>query len=112
MNKVFPIIVAVAGAWSGAASAACTYPAEVAVPGGKTATEQEMIEASKAVNGYMDAMHAYQACIDSEESALGDSETPEQKALHVKRYNATVDAMETLAAHFNEELRAFKARKK
>jgi hypothetical protein len=112
MEKIFPALIAIAGLGWGAANAACTYPAEVTVPSGKTSTDQEMVEASKVVNAYMDAMRAYQACIDEEQAALGDAATPEQKAVHVKRYNASVDAMESLAARFNTELRAFKAKKK
>ena len=35
--------------------------------------------------------------------------TGEEKVLHVKRHNAAVEAMETVAARFNEEVRAFKS---
>lgn len=112
MNSTLTTITAIAGLWYGAANAACTYPPDVTVPTGKTSTELEMLEASKVVNGYLDAMRAYQTCIDEEQAALGDAASPEQKAVHVKRYNASVDAMESLAARFNEELRAFKAKSK
>ena len=111
-GNIFPALIAGTLLCCGAAGAACNYPAEVSVPNGKTASEQQLAEASKTINGYMEAMRAYQDCIDKEEAELGDSATPEQKAMHVKKYNASVDAMQTLAARFNEELRAFKARKK
>jgi hypothetical protein len=112
IGKFFPTLVAGSLLCCGAAGAGCNYPPEVSVPSGKTVSEQELAEASKAVTGYMDAMRAYQECIDKEQAELGDSATPEQKAMHVKKYNASVDAMQTLAARFNEEVRAFKARKK
>jgi hypothetical protein len=112
MKMAFATLAASAVFWSSAASATCTYPPEVSVPSGKKSTEQEMAEASKAVNGYMEAMRVYQTCIDEEQAALGDGATPEQKAVHVKRFNASVDAMENLAARFNQELRAFKAKQK
>jgi hypothetical protein len=95
-----------------AAGAACRYPADVTVPNGKTATAEEMTAGQQAVKEYVDALDAYQKCIDEEQEALGDAATAEQKAMHLKRYNAAVDAMNDVAARFNAEVRAYKARKK
>lgn len=94
------------------AQAACNYPAEITLPGGKTATEEQMAAGQKAVKEYLGALEAYQVCLDDEEKALGEAVTDEQKAVHVKRYNAAVDAMNAIAARYNEEVRNFKARKK
>jgi len=96
-----------------AAQAACEYPADVKVPDGKSATQEEITAASAAVKKYLAAMEAYTTCLDAEAAALPvEQQTPEAKSLHVKRYNAAVDAMEATAGAFNEQLRAFKAANK
>lgn len=96
------------GAW--AAQAACNYPTEVPVPDGRSATEAEMNAAGKAVKQYIADMEAYLTCLDAEQAALPpEQQTEETKAVTVKRHNAAVDAMETMAARYNEQVRAFKA---
>ena len=95
------------------ANAACNYPAELQIPDGTSATQEEITAASANVKKYLADLETYTACIDAETAALPvDQQTEETKALHVKRYNAAVDAMETAAASFNTQLRAFKAAKK
>jgi hypothetical protein len=95
------------------ANAACNYPAELHIPDGATATQEEITAASTGVKKYLADLEAYTACIDAEAAALPvEQQTEEAKALHVKRYNAAVDAMEASAAAFNAQLRAFKAAKK
>jgi hypothetical protein len=94
------------------AGGACRYPADVTVQNGKTATAEQMAAGQQAVKDYLDALQAYQQCIDDEQRALGDAATEEQKAMHLKRYNAAVDAMNDVAARFNAEVKAYKARKK
>ena len=95
------------------AQAACEYPAEVKIPDGKSATQEEISAASAAVKKYLADMEAYTSCLDAEAASVPvEQQTPEAKALHVKRYNAAVDAMEVTANAFNEQLRAFKAVKK
>ncbi|TFG87530.1 MAG: hypothetical protein E4H19_01980 [Chromatiales bacterium] len=92
-----------------AAQAACEYPADVKIPEGKSATQDDISAASAAVKTYLGDMEAYMDCIDADVAALpAEQQTPETKALHVKRYNAAVDAMEATANSFNEQLRAFK----
>ena len=95
------------------ANAACNYPADVQIPDGKTATQEEITAASAGVKKYLGDLETYAACIDAEAVALPvEQQTEEAKALHVKRYNAAVDAMEAAAASFNAQLRAFKAASK
>jgi len=95
------------------ARAACEYPADIKIPDGASATEQEISAASSSVKKYLGEMQAYMDCIDAEAAAVpAEEQTPEAKSLHVKRYNAAVDAMEATANSFNEQLRAFKAAKK
>ena len=112
MIKTALLVPALAALLPLAGRAACSYPAEVTVPNGKTATEEEMAAAQATVKDYLGALEAYQKCIDAEEQALGDSATDEQKAIHLKRYNASVDAMNAMAARYNDEVRAYKARRK
>ena len=90
--------------------AACPYPDDVRIPDGSTATEAEMLDGQKLVKAYIADMEEYLECLDQEASALGDSETEDQKAMHVKRHNAAVAAMEKVAASFNEQIRSYKAR--
>mgnify|MGYP005811839049 CR=1 FL=1 len=114
MTRACPVALSIllAGMVS-TAHAACEYPSEVQIPDGKSATQAEISAASAAVKKYLADMEAYTACLDSEAAALpADLKTPEAKALHIKRYNAAVDAMEGAASRFNEELRAFKAASK
>ncbi|MBL8201309.1 MAG: hypothetical protein JNK40_10090 [Chromatiales bacterium] len=114
MRRPNPLaLMVLAACLSPAAQAACEYPAEVKIPQGKSATQEEITAASAAVKQYLANMEAYTACLDADAAALPvDQQTPEARALHVKRYNAAVDAMEATANAFNEQLRAFKAAKK
>jgi hypothetical protein len=97
-------------AGASAAHAACEFPATVKVPDGRTASKEDMTAARGMVEQYLASMESYLACLDSESAAMAlDQQTPEQKSLHTKRHNAAVDAMETVAADFNEQIRAFKA---
>jgi hypothetical protein len=114
MRKAVSIaILSLAVSAAPAAWAACEYPADVKIPDGKKATEDEISAASSAVKTYLGEMDAYMTCLDADAAALPvEQQTPEAKALHVKRYNAAVDAMEVTAGKFNEQLRAFKAAKK
>ena len=102
MHKfIMTAVLGVAFAFSTPAAAACEYPADVALPDGATATE---------VKKYIADMDAYMACLDAEQTALPvEQQTPEAKALHVKRHNAAVDAEEAIAGRFNDQVKAFKA---
>jgi hypothetical protein len=90
--------------------AACPYPDDVSIPDGSTASEAEMLDGQKMVKAYMAEMEDYLECLDEESAALGENETEDQQAMHVKRHNAAVDAMEKVAASFNEQIRSYKAR--
>lgn len=94
------------------AGAACTYPPEVSVPDGKSATETEMKAANAAVKEYMATVESYLDCLDEEEKALGETVTEEQKNVHTQRHNAAVDALNTVAQRYNEQVLAYKNRNK
>ncbi|MCC7258798.1 MAG: hypothetical protein IT486_10555 [Gammaproteobacteria bacterium] len=93
------------------AEAACTYPPEVTIPDGNSASEADMQAANAAVREYMAQVEAYLACMDDEEKALGDTITDEQKKVHTARHNAAVDALNAVAARYNEQVRLHKAKK-
>lgn len=103
-------VLGIAFAVSNPAAAACDYPADAPLPDGAKATEAEMNAASAVVKKYIADMDAYMACLDAEEAALPEEEkTPETRAMHVKRHNAAVDAEESIAARFNDQIKAYKA---
>ena len=96
---------------------ACDYPQRVKIPNGATATKDEMIDGQRAVKDYMASMDEYLACIDKEEkdtlatmSEISDEEREVRAAALVKTHNAAVEEMELIAARFNEEVRAYKAK--
>jgi hypothetical protein len=106
---------------AGAANAECTYPKEPAnTPDGATATQDQMVEGMKAVKEYNGAVTAYLSCLEQEMAtrieAAGPDAPAEQieqiKAIHTKRHNAAVEALEQHAARFNEQVKAFKSREK
>jgi hypothetical protein len=94
------------------AHAACEYPAELDLPDGSTASEAQMKAANQAVKDYMAAVESYLACLDDEEKALGDAVTAEQKSVHTARHNAAVDALNTVATRYNEQVKIYKSRAK
>lgn len=103
----------------GAASADCVYPkAPTKTPDGLTATQDEMVSGMQAVKDYNARVTEYLECLDKEMNArieaAGPNASPEQvaqiKAIHNKRHNAAVEALEAHAAQFNEQVKAFKAR--
>lgn len=101
--------VALASSLSFAGALACEMPTMIDVPDGETATTDEMVEARNAVTAYLAAMEEYLACVDREIEAEGDDAPEEFQALMIQRYNSAVSEMETVAAAFNEQLRAFRA---
>jgi aspartyl-tRNA synthetase len=103
-------VLGIAFAVSNPALAACEYPAEVAVPDGAKASSDEMNAASGVVKKYIAEMDVYLACLDAEEAALPvEQQTAETKAMHIKRHNAAVDAMDAVATRFNDQIKAYKA---
>ncbi len=106
---------------SGFAAAECIYPKPPAsIPDGNTATEEEMLAGMRAVKEYNTQVTAYLNCLDMQTqtdiSAAGSDapkETIEQiKAINAKRHNAAVEELESHAARFNEQVKAYKSRDK
>ncbi|GMW07215.1 MAG: hypothetical protein AMXMBFR8_20110 [Nevskiales bacterium] len=111
-TRIRSILVILAAGALQSANAACNYPAEVSVPDGGTATEAEMKAANQAVKEYMAKVEEYLACLDGEEKDLGDTVTEEQKSVHTAKHNAAVDALNAVAARYNEQVQIFKQRGK
>jgi hypothetical protein len=104
-----------------AANAECTYPKEPSnTPDGATATQDQMVEGMKAVKEYNNSVTAYLSCLEQEMNARVEAAGPDApaeqieqiKAIHTKRHNAAVEALEQQAARFNEQVKVFKARDK
>ena len=111
-SPITPALILLAFSLSPAARA-CEYPPDLKLPDGKSATQEEMTAAVTSMKKYQTDMEAYRACLDADFAALPvEQQTPEAKALQVKRYNAAVDAETAEAAAFNDQVRAFKAAKK
>ncbi len=96
---------------------ACDYPSRVNVPNGNLASKEEMIQGQREVREYVASMEAYLDCLLEEEKNARmtmDNLTAEDEQLREdmlnKKYNAAVDEMETIAAQFNAEVQAYKAR--
>ena len=87
------------------------------IPNGGTATKEDMLEGQRGVKTYVAAMEVYLECIvDEEKAAMAAMEDmqPEDEQQRAdamnKKYNAAVDEMERLAAQFNAEVQAYKAK--
>ena len=120
--KVLIAMAAVAALASVSASAECPYPtAPKTMPDGSKATLDEMMAAKKAVKDYDDATTTYLDCLKKEHddavTALGDINSEKQKKakadldrIEADRHNAAVSQDQTVADHFNEQVRIYKAR--
>ena len=103
------------------AYAECMYPpAPAGTPDCLTATQEEMMAGMQAVKDYNDRVTTYLDCLEKELAqrleAAGPDATSDQvaqiMAIHHKRHNAAVEALEAHAAQFNEQVKTFKARNK
>ncbi len=96
---------------------ACDYPDRIVVPSGNSATKEDMIDGQKGVKRFVADMEVYLECIVEEEKLARlaiDDLAPEveqqREEMLTKKYNAAVDEMEKIAADFNSEVQAYKAR--
>lgn len=101
------------------AGAECVYPeAPGALPDGNSASQDEMVAAMKQLKDYDAQINAYLSCLEMETQTRiaegGEQLTEEQitqlKAMQVQRHNAAVEALESRATQFNEQVRIFKAK--
>lgn len=117
MKVLHPMIALAAFALCAQAQAECAYPkAPTGIADGAKATEQEMVDAMKAIKQYDTDVNAYLACLDAEAQTrikdAGPDAPPEHiqqiKAIQSKRHNAAVEELQSHATNFNEQVRAFK----
>ncbi|NJD31567.1 MAG: hypothetical protein FIB04_06750 [Gammaproteobacteria bacterium] len=106
------------------AHAACVYPqAPTKFPNGATATKDEMLAAQKSVKEYQAAVEGtYLPCLEQEKNAAvaaldpADPDLANKKqsieAVWAKKNNAAVDELQAVAAHFNDEIKAYSAAQK
>ncbi|UTA47121.1 hypothetical protein L1F30_13240 [Simiduia sp. 21SJ11W-1] len=92
MKNVFALLVT-AALFSGA-TFACDKPAAPELPDPASAVTAQMIKAKNDVKAYLDAANSYIECVKGNAS----------------RHNAMIGEMETVAANFNEAVRAYKER--
>jgi hypothetical protein len=102
----------------GEAYAACTYPTEPTdLPDGNTATLEQMVAAQKTVKEFDQAIGAYTACLKLEHEAelakspgLSEDKKKDLDRVLAQKHDAAIAADEALAARFNEQVRAYKAK--
>lgn len=100
-----------------AAHADCAFPKSPdAVPDGKSASEADMLAAMSAFKQYNADVDSYLACLDQETNdkikEAGATGTIVQiKAMQQKKRGSASDERQAKVESFNEQVRAFKARK-
>jgi hypothetical protein len=117
MKKTITSVFSVTILLAAQAVSACDYPARVLIPNGNTATKEDMIAGQRGVKTYVTDMEIYLECIVEEEKRAREvitdlqpeDEQEREDALN-KKYNAAVDEMERVAAQFNAEVQAYRAR--
>ncbi len=108
-----------------ALQAECFYPEEVNIPDGTASTYEEMSDSQTFVKEYMAEMETYLECLEQEkltqksptqesptqesptQANVGD-QTSENKSPYIQKRHEAIDAMESVAARFNEQVRAYK----
>ena len=86
----------------------CVPPQVPAVPDGRVATMDEMVAAQTEVRAYMAASNDHLACLS--QIIDDDDVLKEERALIASVHNRAVDAMERVAAQFNEQVKLIRAR--
>jgi predicted transglutaminase-like cysteine proteinase len=108
MNSPKRILLAVALAYAASlpAHADCVLPpAPSKIPDAATASEQEMITAMQTLKEYNGDVDTYTKCLEFEAKQNRLSHTDVEKM-----HNNAVETLQKVAAKFNEQVRAFKAK--
>lgn len=117
MNKTIKFLCSVSLLFVAQSALACDYPQRIVVPNGTTATKDDMLVGQRGVKTFVAAIEVYLECIVDEEKQTragieeisAEDEQQREDALN-KKYNAAVDEMERLAALFNVEVQAYRAK--
>lgn len=116
MNRITKLVGTATLVFLAQTSFACDYPTRVDIPNGDSASKEEMIAGQRDVKAFVASMEAYLDCLLEEEKAaraeaeLSPEDEQQREEMVNKKYNAAVDEMEMVAARFNEQVQAFKAR--
>ncbi len=117
MTKIIKLICSASILFVTQSALACDYPTRILIPNGSTATKDDMLTGQRGVKTYVGEMEAYLECILEEEkvaiAAIDDMEPEveqQRQDMMNKKYNAAVDEMERVAAQFNAEVQAYKAK--
>ena len=100
-------------------SAECFYPEDVIIPDGEQSTYEEMKASEAYVREYMAGMEEYLDCLDQETleaeeqaaepmSGTDPVSGTDPMSERTQQRNTAIDTMESVAAQFNEQVRAFK----
>lgn len=117
MDKFIKLICSVSLLFVAQSVLACDYPDRVQIPNGTTATKDEMLEGQRGVKAFVANMEVYLECIVNEEKMaraaieeISPEDEQQREDMLNKKYNAAVDEMERLAAQFNVEVQAYRAK--
>ena len=86
----------------------CEPPESPSIPDARTATMDEMVQGQTAVRTFMSASNDHLECL----SGVIDNPglVKEERAFLTSVYNRVVDAMESVAGEFNDQVRLIRAR--
>lgn len=95
--------------------AECIYPTEVVIPDGAESSYEEMRDGQTYVKEYMAEMEAYLDCLErvfaeqeNDQGTVANESVDSIQSEHLEQRIAAIDAMESVAARFNEQVRAYK----
>lgn len=102
------------------ATLACDYPSNrVKIPNGGTTSKDELLSAQKEVKVYLGELVTYRECIVEEEKLtrlamenLAPEVEQQREEVLNKKYNASVEDEERLAAEFNVAVQDYNKQKK
>ena len=116
MNRITKLVGAACLVFFAQSSIACDYPTRVDIPNGDSASKDEMIAGQRDVKAFVASMETYLDCLLEEEKTaratleLSPEDEQQREDMVNKKYNAAVEEMEMVAARFNEQVQAYKAR--
>ena len=117
MTKLIKFIFASTFIFLAHSAIACDYPSRVSLSNGTTATKEEMVQSQRDVKAFIASMEEYLECMVEEEKMtrasiedLQPEEEQQREEMLNKKYNAAVEEMERVAAQFNAEVQAYKAK--
>ena len=117
MKNIIKLVSSISLCFGVQSALACDYPERISIPNGTTATKDDMLQGQRGVKKFVAAIEAYLECIVDEEKTarasivdISPDDEQQREDMLNKKYNAAVDEMERLAAQFNVEVQAYKAK--